>query len=173
MVFVHESIFPYIENLFSCSIKTGFYNMTGNKGAVAIWFKYYKVQFVIVNCHLAAGQLHSEKRNQDFMRIINCMNTEINKNYDYDSRILIYMGDFNYRIEHKLQSITQCIEQNRIDDLLRYDQLNKEIKENKLNIDGLIEEKINFHPTYKFFAGTNEYCYGKGNKLPGWTDRIL
>jgi synaptojanin len=147
--------------------------MTGNKGAVAVWFKFFKVQFLFVNCHLAAGQFNSEKRNQDFMRILESINYEVNKRNDYDARISFYMGDFNYRIDHDLNFIAECIQENKINDILRHDQMNKEIDQGKLDIDGLKEEKINFHPTYKFNAGTNEYSFGNGDKVPGWTDRIL
>jgi hypothetical protein len=53
MIFVHKNILYSINNIGSNSIKTGFYNLTGNKGAVSIWFDYYDVSMIFINCHLA------------------------------------------------------------------------------------------------------------------------
>jgi hypothetical protein len=53
MIFVHKSIFPLIKHFGSTYVKTGFYNYGGNKGGVSIWFKYKKISFLFINCHLA------------------------------------------------------------------------------------------------------------------------
>lgn len=53
MVFVHKTLYTEVNYIGSSAIKTGFYNLMGNKGAVAVWFKYKKVSFIFINCHLS------------------------------------------------------------------------------------------------------------------------
>jgi hypothetical protein len=55
IVVVHKSILPYITYLGSNNIKTGFYNMIGNKGGVAVWFKIRETSIIFINCHLAGN----------------------------------------------------------------------------------------------------------------------
>jgi hypothetical protein len=43
--------------------------MVGNKGAVAVAFNINFTSIIFINCHLAAGQNNSSKRNKDFERI--------------------------------------------------------------------------------------------------------
>jgi hypothetical protein len=67
------------------------------------------------------------------------------------------------------QDIVDNIE--NIDYLLEKDQMSIEIENQKLEIDGFYESKIEFKPTYKLVPGSETYDYK--NKPPGWTDRIL
>jgi hypothetical protein len=50
---VQKSILPFISFLSSNNIKTGFYSMAGNKGGVAVWFKFKGISLMFINCHLA------------------------------------------------------------------------------------------------------------------------
>lgn len=55
MIFIHKRIADHINHLGSDSIKTGFYNIIGNKGAVSVWFRYKDTSFIFINCHLAGN----------------------------------------------------------------------------------------------------------------------
>ena len=97
-IFVHKSIFHEFESIFfffnftfkdiqSNYIKTGFGNIFGNKGAVAICFRLKEKNILIINSHftckkifwkftlnlLKAGQSKIENRNYDFIRINNLL----------------------------------------------------------------------------------------------------
>jgi hypothetical protein len=53
IIVVRKALLPYISSMGSNNIKTGFYNMAGNKGGVAVWFKYNAMSLIFINCHLA------------------------------------------------------------------------------------------------------------------------
>lgn len=158
-------------------IKTGIANVVGNKGAIGICFKYKDYSLLILNCHLAAGQSKSGRRNADFHRI----NYELEFNGipkpSKDSPITdkfdfcIWLGDFNYRINLPKDTVFSYLSKNRLDLLLDNDQMTLEISRNTLDINDFYESKINFLPTYKFVVSSDDY--NLSDKPPGWTDRIL
>jgi hypothetical protein len=57
IIVVHKSLLPNIYCVGSNNIKTGFGNMMGNKGGVAVWFRYKKISLIFINCHLAGKLL--------------------------------------------------------------------------------------------------------------------
>lgn len=69
--------------------------------------------------------------------------------------------------------IEKCIKGDCIKDILLFDQMNLEKIQGRLQINNFEEGDIVFPPTYKFQTGCSEYIYGGGEKMPGWTDRIL
>jgi len=184
IVFVHVNARSNITNVDSGTIKNGVANMVGNKGAVAVAFQYNFTSFLFINCHLAAGQSSCDKRNKDFERI----NKELSLNGDFYGKenyrtitdqfdVVIWSGDFNYRIDNADKTyITQCCEDQSdflVDGLLEYDQMTREINSGNLKLNRFLEGKINFFPTYKFEVGTDNYILGDGDRIPGWTDRII
>jgi hypothetical protein len=198
MIFINKRISDQIDHLGSNSIKTGFYNMTGNKGAVSVWFRFKEISFIFINCHLAgiilikikAGQNYTKKRNENLERILKNMNffnieklknsfsssnlfsengtEDIPLNFDYS----FVMGDFNYRIDGELSYISNCLKQNQYEDLIKYDQMRIQIECGDLKLKKFSEGEIKFPPTFKFYVGTSIYNF-TDNKFPGWTDRIM
>jgi len=194
-IFVHYSIKNDFSQIRRGNIKTGFMNMIANKGAVAISFKYLNKNYLFINCHLTAGQEETEGRNNDFKRINTKLNLEpyflknnsenylsenisslqpsltISDNFD----IVIWSGDFNYRLETNekftLKKLLQCIKDKDYDELIKHDQLKNEIKSNKFSFYNFDEGDIFFPPTYKYEENSDEYYLKE--RTPGWTDRIL
>jgi hypothetical protein len=97
----------------------------------------------------------------------------LNKSVLDEFNYCFFMGDFNYRIEHSLDYIKSQLSNCEIDNLIEYDQMLREIKSGDLKFNGFNEGKISFPPTYKINPDTGEYIAKEGEKMPGWTDRIL
>ena len=169
IIFIKKNLFQHISKINKNVVKTGAKNLLGNKGAVGISFNIFNLSIMIINCHLAAYQKKSEKRNENFFRIINNMNNNY-QNFDF----IVLMGDLNYRLNNL--NVDMKLMQNDPLSFLNYDQLQNEIDFKRLNLFGFKESKINFKPTFKYWNNTNNYQYIDTNKLdqaPAWTDRIL
>ena len=94
----------------------------------------------------------------------------------YDHEIIIWLGDLNYRISDELgiEHVFEKIAAKQQEELLQYDQLNRE-RQRGVVFQGFEEELITFPPTYKFQPGTDLYEQRPEKKLrtPAWCDRIL
>ncbi len=175
IIFAHESIFPNIDQVNSSYVKTGFANLTGNKGAVGISFKYKKMSFLFIGCHLAAGQNAKDKRNKDLERINKNMQLGFsNKSVDNVHDLFdfsFYLGDFNYRVDLNRESALKMIIDQEFEKIFDNDQLRKELEIKNQLFDNLSEGRVTFSPTYKFLPGTQQY--DSSERVPSWTDRIL
>ena len=90
--------------------------------------------------------------------------------------IAIWSGDFNYRLDTDKTYIEFCLDDRSeflLYNLLEYDQMAKEINSGNLKINNFVESRIKFFPTYKFEVGTDNYLIDDGERVPGWTDRIM
>ena len=65
-------------------------SLMGNKGAISLEFSLLAHSFQFINCHLAANQEETHRRNVTIARILQevALKDEV-----------IFLGDFNYRIE--------------------------------------------------------------------------
>ena len=169
IIFIKNIHKNYILNYYKEYIKTGMYGLLGNKGGIAIGFKMYNISFIFVNCHLSCGFNNVLMRNYDFDYIKKNIHPQLDK---FD--IIIWMGDFNYRVNKKKEEIENIIKEKKEMDLLQFDQMNYEIKNYNLKSFGYYEGKISFLPTYKYSDdGSNEICCDSKEHIPSWTDRIL
>ena len=132
----------------------------------------FKNSFCFINAHFASGQKKIKQRNLNF-DYIKSINLFTNINYlPQTSDIVIFLGDFNYRINLIKNYALKCIEQDLIEKLLKNDQLLKEKQESNV-FKGYTEAEIKFPPTYKFDKNTNNYDTSKKNRIPAYCDRIL
>lgn len=174
LLFVKEDNINFIKHVEGSTKKTGFGGMTGNKGAVAIRFRYGDSSFCFVNAHLSAGVNNVDERSRDYL--------SINKNIlfsggrtisQHDS--IIWLGDLNYRISLDNVEVRREL-YNRpdgyIERLLQYDQLTQVINSNKIFVE-FNEPTLQFHPTYKYDFGTDSYDTSEKERTPSWTDRII
>ncbi|KAI9033618.1 Endonuclease/exonuclease/phosphatase [Phycomyces nitens] len=69
-VFVWNPVKHYVTNIETEHIKTGWANMVGNKGAVAVSFMFGPRSLLFINCHLTAHASHNEERNANVSRIL-------------------------------------------------------------------------------------------------------
>ena len=169
IIFIKKTHKNNIMNYYKEYIKTGFYGLLGNKGAVGIGFKLYNISFLIINCHLCHGFNNVLYRNDDFDYIKKNIHPNI---YKFD--IVIWMGDFNYRVNLTMEEAEEIIQNKNELKLLEFDQMNHEIKNYNLKCAGFKEGLINFMPTYKY---SDDYpdtliCDSEDH-IPSWTDRIL
>ena len=169
IIFIKKIHKNYIMNYYKEYIKTGFYGLLGNKGAVGIGFKLYNISFLIINCHLCHGFDNVLYRNDDFDYIKKNIHPDL---YKYD--IVIWMGDFNYRVNKTIEEAEEFMQKKEELKLIEYDQMNYEIKNYNLKCAGFKEGKINFLPTYKYSDDDSNIlvCDSKDH-IPSWTDRIL
>ncbi|NWH61096.1 SHIP1 phosphatase, partial [Geococcyx californianus] len=175
-----------ISHICTDNVKTGIANTLGNKGAVGVSFMFNGTSFGFVNSHLTSGSEKKHRRNQNYMNILRFLTLGDKKltpfNITHRFTHLFWLGDLNYRVEQpptEAENIIQKIRQQQYPELLAFDQLLTERKDQKVFLQ-FEEEEITFAPTYRFERGTREkYAYTKqkatGMKynLPSWCDRVL
>ncbi|XP_027734167.1 phosphatidylinositol 3,4,5-trisphosphate 5-phosphatase 1 isoform X2 [Empidonax traillii] len=175
-----------ISHICTDNVKTGIANTLGNKGAVGVSFMFNGTSFGFVNSHLTSGSEKKHRRNQNYTSILRFLTLGDKKlspfNITHRFTHLFWLGDLNYRVEQppaEAENIIQKIRQQQYPELLAFDQLLLERKDQKVFLQ-FEEEEITFAPTYRFERGTREkYAYTKqkatGMKynLPSWCDRVL
>ena len=137
IIFIKKIHKNYILNYYKEYIKTGFYGLLGNKGAVGIGFKLYNISFFIINCHLCSGFYNTLYRNDDFDYIKKNIHPNL---YKYD--VVIWMGDFNYRVNKSVEEVKEFLKSKNELELLEFDQMNDEIKNYNLKCEGFTEGNI-------------------------------
>lgn len=169
--FVKETQVKYISNI-ECSFKkTGLGGVSANKGAIAVSFKFSDTTMCFVSSHFAAGLTNIEERHQNYKSLIKGIQFSKNRRIqNHDS--IIWLGDFNYRIDLTNEQIKPMILQKKYSKIFEFDQLNQQMA-NGESFPFFSEEEINFPPTYKFDKGTKIYDTGEKQRIPAWTDRIL
>ncbi|CCG81072.1 Inositol-1,4,5-trisphosphate 5-phosphatase 1 [Taphrina deformans PYCC 5710] len=173
-VYAHKSVVPTISNVLKSYVPCGILGMIGNKGAVGIKFDVMNTTFAVLNCHLAAGQGGSDKRNSDlgdiFKRIFNDSGVWDSGLSGIDN--VIVMGDLNYRLNATRPHVDAMLRAKDVDTLLDSDQLNEQRRQGRVLVDWA-EGPITFNPTYKFDIGTDLYDSSEKQRIPSFTDRIL
>lgn len=192
VVIARKEIAKKISCVGSTTIRTGF-NVIGyvlsNKGAVINWFKYDNTPMMFINCHLTAYRKNQPTRNDNYHYITNNMKItnyaelfgedaskevigkELMNKFDF----ILWMGDYNSRNDLSGQELLQYIHENKVDEILKGDQLNKAIANGDIDMNGFKEHPIHFSPTYKFIPGEMKKYYvneAEGH-VPCYADRIF
>lgn len=203
VIIVRKSLRKYFGGIQTCAAGAGIMGVMGNKGGVAIrlqfappsdeLIEYHPTVFTFVNAHLAAFDEMFEKRNADYHDLCRRLGfsgeatsdtsennppyTLVDKSNIFESDILFWLGDLNYRIDLAGTDIRTILAskawQDKFNTLLHYDQLKLAIGASKA-FKGFKEHSITHLPTYRFSSGllTDDLGYDVKRK-PAWTDRVL
>ncbi|KAH7431530.1 hypothetical protein KP509_08G053900 [Ceratopteris richardii] len=184
VVFAHTDAEKSISDVSSGSEATGLGNVIPNKGGLCISLKCWDTSLCFVNCHLAAHVGQCELRNANYRDIVGNMHVD-NQSVDilHQFHHVFWFGDLNYRLdfgrEEEALSTTETaawdavvrkIHDKEFQDLLVYDELQREQKENRA-LYLFKEGEITFPPTFKMIRETEDVYDMK--RVPAWCDRIL
>ncbi|CDW74384.1 endonuclease exonuclease phosphatase family protein [Stylonychia lemnae] len=182
IIFAHIMLTPIISEVESECIATGISNIVGNKGGVGISFKIGTTRILCISAHLAAGHNNIEKRNQDWLKIFRRIALKLKDDSSSKNQVtlsndsstmfdgIIWLGDFNYRINGVAGAIKVAMEKNMYEVLINNDQFGFEHKIGRIAWN-FKEGQIEFAPTYKLKK--HQDLYDMTHRLPGWTDRII
>lgn len=110
--------------LITTASQTGMSGMAGNKGGCAIRLEYANTRICFVTAHLAAGFSNSDERNNDYSTISSGLRFQRNRAIsDHDT--VIWMGDFNYRVELTDERVRGLIRAGDLDTLYDNDQVRR------------------------------------------------
>ncbi|KZT51822.1 DNase I-like protein [Calocera cornea HHB12733] len=189
-VFVRASEKRDFKDVHITTVKRGMGGIYGNKGAIVARFAIDDTSLCFINCHLAAGQRHVRERNTDVAAVLEDKSLlpeseiEDDDNLAYggggdgtmalDHEICFLNGDLNYRIDQRRDAVIANVKTDNFIDLLPYDQLQKELKNNPgFRLRGFSEAPITFKPTYKYDKRSDDYDSSGKQRTPAWCDRIL
>ena len=196
VVLVKKDHFPHIGRVSESSASCGIMGIVGNKGAVGIRFKIYNDYVCFVNCHLAAHTNQVLRRNQDFEDLHKRLIFPVTHNRTKRSSrrheaftdayweakgfvgvghcdFLVWLGDFNYRVEMEGQLARIFVQHGQIDSVLENDQMKREKERGQEYLIRYSEAEITFLPSYSFDAGSDNYDSSEKQRVPSWCDRIL
>ncbi|XP_076008790.1 type II inositol 1,4,5-trisphosphate 5-phosphatase isoform X2 [Genypterus blacodes] len=176
--YVKSDLAAFISEVEAESVGTGIMGRMGNKGAVAIRFRFHNSDICVVNSHLAAHIEEYERRNQDYKDICSRLlfrhldPTQIPLTIMKHDAVL-WIGDLNYRISDlDVENVKDLISKKDFETLHNYDQLKRQI-DNEAVFVGFVEGEIDFQPTYKYDTGSDMWDTSEKCRAPAWCDRIL
>ncbi|PRQ41481.1 putative phosphoinositide 5-phosphatase transcription factor WD40-like family [Rosa chinensis] len=205
-MWVRHNLKAHVGDVDAAAVPCGFGRAIGNKGAVGLRIRLYDRIMCFVNCHFAAHLEAVNRRNADFDHVyrtmtfsrpnfLNCAAASASSAVQMlrgtnaignnsvegmpelsEADMVIFLGDFNYRLDGiSYDEARDFVSQRCFDWLRERDQLRVEMAAGNV-FQGMREANITFPPTYKFErhqAGLAGYDSGEKKRIPAWCDRIL
>ncbi|KDN53180.1 DNase I-like protein [Tilletiaria anomala UBC 951] len=171
IVLVKEDLLPALRGVEAATKKTGLKGMSGNKGGVGVRLTCYDSSICFVTAHFAAGHSNVEERNADYWTISQGLVFTRGKSIPLHD-LVIWLGDFNYRIDLPNEHARQLAANDDYDALYAHDQLATS-RDNGSVFPGYEEGPLLFRPTYKYDNGRDTYDSSEKQRVPAWTDRVL
>ncbi|XP_022869546.1 type I inositol polyphosphate 5-phosphatase 8 [Olea europaea var. sylvestris] len=187
-VWVREDLCQQISSLKVSCVGRGIMGYLGNKGSISISMTLYQTTICFVCTHLTSGEKKGDeiRRNLDVMEILKRTRfshpcripgkpTPPDNILDHDK--VFWIGDLNYRLASVCDETYELLKIKDWQALLEKDQLRIEQKAGRI-FDGWKEGKIEFAPTYKYVANSDNYVAQTSaskakRRTPAWCDRIL
>ncbi|XP_047342620.1 type I inositol polyphosphate 5-phosphatase 8 [Impatiens glandulifera] len=187
-VWIRADLVSHVSNLRVSCVGTGIMGYLGNKGSISISMTLQQTTLCFVCTHLASGEKEGDeiRRNSDVMEILKrttfsnsrrrVTNPPPNSILAHD--MVIWLGDLNYRLQFgECGNTRELVNKNDWQALLKKDQLRLEQRQGGV-FDGWKEGTIQFAPTYKYIANSDNYVTQtftskEKRRNPAWCDRIL
>ncbi|GLJ15984.1 hypothetical protein SUGI_0264610 [Cryptomeria japonica] len=184
-VWVKSEVRHQIRDLKVSCVGCGIMGCLGNKGSVSVSLSFHQTSFCFVCTHLASGQKQGDeiRRNSDVVEILKrtYFPRDTKSGLELPQTIeghdcIIWFGDLNYRLTIGESEAKSLIHQKDWKTLRLSDQLQWE--KNAGRFEGWEEGHLDFAPTYKYAAHSDQYCCtqdkpGGKCRVPAWCDRIL
>ncbi|GJN88522.1 hypothetical protein Rhopal_001488-T1 [Rhodotorula paludigena] len=192
-IFARRSVASRVRDLAAHTVKNGFDELYGNKGAVLMRLVIDDSSFCFINAHLAAGKPHHAERARDLIVLLDSRQSfpaprdDATRNAYIgggdgsqvsDAETCFFIGDLNFRLQlprnQVLPGPDSTIRQDQIPSLLAHDELSLQRTSNpSFRLRDFCEAPIDFPPTYKYDRGTGRYDSSEKQRTPSWCDRIL
>ncbi|GAA5996278.1 uncharacterized protein JCM10292_007506 [Rhodotorula paludigena] len=192
-IFARRSVASRIRDLAAHTVKNGFDELYGNKGAVLMRLVMDDSSFCFINAHLAAGKPHHAERARDLIVLLDSRQSfpaprgDATRNAYIgggdgtqvsDAETCFFIGDLNFRLQLPRSKVLpgpgSTIRQDQIPSLLEHDELALQRASNpSFRLRDFSEAPIDFPPTYKYDRGTGRYDSSEKQRTPSWCDRIL
>lgn len=172
-LFAQDHMLSHLKSLTRDTVKVGFGNMAGNKGAVLVRLQIEDTCLVFWNCHLESGMEQTEARLRQLEDICErgfagCRRGKQVSEHD----VKVLMGDLNFRISLRNTEVRPLISSRNYSRLLQFDQLQASQPLHPV-LSHYQEGTLSFAPTYKYDPNSDEYDTSKKMRVPAWCDRVL
>jgi phosphatidylinositol-3,4,5-trisphosphate 5-phosphatase 1 len=191
VIFIHSEHVRFISVVETCSEATGISiakkltgKQLGNKGAVAIGFRWHDTPLCFIGSHLAARPERVLKRNSNYQQIIEklslkmgqdlCVGGKSGKRAPQLTHVfehVFWLGDLNYRLDHMFSHAVNLVANGDWSKLVLADQLKREMKSGRAFAE-FHEGSLNTCPSYRWNRTEHQFSDKRG-KSPSYTDRIL
>ncbi|VDM25235.1 unnamed protein product [Toxocara canis] len=170
-VFMKPHLAPFVRDVAIDSVKTGMGGAAGNKGSVSLRLTIHATSVCFVCSHFAAGQNEVRDRNEDFVTALKRIKFPMGREI-LSHDIIIWMGDFNYRISLPGEIVKAAVRAEQFAQLTPNDQLTQQRALGNTFME-FEEGTLNFAPTYKYDTFSDDYDTSEKCRAPAWTDRVL